>query len=198
MEAQKVIAEIKKSLAQVEQSGQDIITVEALKQYLDALADALGQTVRKSDEIDVKLVEYAHERNLAYYNAVQPNKREMLRAVFAYSQTALKSTLLINGGAAAAVLAFIGNVWDSKLSAATASGLTNSILLFALGVLSAAVGTGFTYCTQYCYTEEWKKGAIAFHILTLLAVLAAFCLFGFGVYEAYSGFSEHLSSNPAY
>ena len=95
----------------------------------------------------------------------------------------------------AALLVFIGNFWGTKLSASTVSGLTNSVLLFAFGVLSAAIGTAFTYCTQYCYTEEWKRTGIAFHIMTFLLVLAAFCLFGFGAYEADSGFSEHLSGH---
>ena len=74
MDAQKVIAEIKKLLAQVKQSGQVIVTVEAFEKYLDTLGPALA----KSDEIDVKLADYAHERNLAHYNAVQAHNREML------------------------------------------------------------------------------------------------------------------------
>ena len=92
-------------------------------------------------------------------------------------------------------MAFISNVWGAKLSVATVSGLTNSVLFFAFGVLAAAAGTAFTYCTQYCYTEDWKKTGIAFHMLTVVFVFAAFGLFGFGVYEAYSDFIEHLGTN---
>lgn len=191
MDAQRVIAEIKKSLTQVKQSGQAIVTVDAFEKYLDAL----GRAVAKSGEIDVKLAEYAHERNLAHYDAIQAHNREMLRSVIAYGQAALKSTILINGGAAAALLAFIGNVWGAKLSMVTVSGLTNSVLFFAFGVGAAALGTACTYCTQYCYTGHWKKTGVAFHILTVVLVLAAFGFFGFGAYEAYSGFIEHLGSN---
>lgn len=122
MDAQKVIAEIKKSLIQVRQSGRSNVTVEAFEKYLDSL----GPEVSKSEEIDVKLVEFAHERNLAHYNAVQAHNREMLRSVISYGQAALKSTLLINGGAAAALLPFIGNIWGTKLSSTTISDLTNS------------------------------------------------------------------------
>jgi hypothetical protein len=189
MDGQKLIDQIKRSLAEVKQSGQSSVTVEAFEQYLNAL----GPAMEKSQEIDVKLAEYAHERNLAHYDAVHAHNREMLRAVIAYGQATLKSTILINGGAAAALLAFIGNVWDSSLSSATVSGLTNSVLLFSSGVLAAAFGTAFTYCTQYCYAEGWKKRGIVFHIVTVLLVLLAFSLFGYGTHEAYLGFFDHLN-----
>ncbi len=188
MDGQKLIDQIKRSLAEVKKSGQATVAVEAFERYLDEL----GPAVEKSQEIDVKLAEYAHERNLAHYDAVQAHNREMLRAVITYGQTTLKSTILINGGAAAALLAFIGNVWDSSLSSATVSGLTNSVLLFSSGVLAAAIGTAFTYCTQYCYAEGWKKWGVAFHIVTVLLVLLAFGLFGYGANEAYLGFFDHL------
>jgi hypothetical protein len=188
MDGQKLIDQIKRSLAEAKKSGQTSVAVEALEQYLDAI----GPAIEKSQEIDVKLTEFAHERNLAHYDAVQAHNREMLRAVIAYGQATLKSTILINGGAAAALLAFIGNVWDSSLSSATVSGLTNSILLFSAGVLAAAFGTASTYFTQYCYAEGWKKWGIAFHVITVLLVLLAFGLFGYGAHEAYLGFFDHL------
>lgn len=100
--------------------------------------------------------------------------------------------MLINGGAAAALLAFIGNIWQKTLGQEAAASITTSIAYFAFGVLAAALGTATSYVTQYCYTEEWLKTGRGFHIATVALVLGSYALYGLGSYEAYAGFTVHL------
>ena len=138
--------------------------------------------------------ERKHERNLEHYKAQQLFDVEMFRSVIGYGQAALKSAILINGGAAVALLAFIGNIWAKGVRPDVADSLTNGIVLFASGVLAAAVGTGGSYFTQYYYHIEGpERAAIYWRRLTILVVLLAFILFGFGACESYQAFVEHLT-----
>ena len=191
MESQEIINVIKQTLNKTKEQGEKVVTLDALDSYLDGLKES----ITKNEKVDIKLSDYEHERGLAHYDAIQAQNREMLRATITYSQAALKSIIIINGGAAAAILAFIGNVWSVSISATTASGLTNSILLFGFGLLSASLGTAFTYLTQYCYMEERKEWGSGLHITTLVLVLISFVLFGFGLHEAYSGFFDHFNTS---
>lgn len=105
--------------------------------------------------------------------------------------------MLINGGAAAALLAFIGNIWAKGVAPEAVSSLTSSIAFFAFGVLIAAAGTAGSYFTQYCYAKGFQWMAIAFHTLTVVVVIGAFVLFGLGVRESYQAFVQHLASDHA-
>lgn len=198
MQAKEVIELIKKAVLYIEQHNQDVISVNALKNYLEKL-DKHVEEAQKFDQqrstVDLELFRAEHERNLAHYHVEHQFSLEMLRSVLAYGQTALKSAMLINGGAAAAILAFIGNIWAKGTAQASVALLTKSIAFFAFGVLVAAFGTGTSYLTQYFYSEEKNTAAIIFHIFTILVVLGAYFLFGMGAYKAYLAFVEHLVPN---
>ena len=62
-------------------------------------------------------------------------------------QLALKILVLINGGAAVALLAFIGNIWSSGIERCVAISLTSGIGAFALGVLSGAYAAYSAFST---------------------------------------------------
>ena len=199
MNAKEVIDDLGRALAQVKEQGQKVVSVAALESYL---ADLKGH-VEKSGELDrIKLdsdlasFRAEHERNLAHYDAQQKHSVEMIRSVFAYGQAALKSSILINGGAAAALLAFIGKIWSEETGQAAVNALTSALVLFSFGVLAGAIGTAATYLSQLSYASSWNKTGVGFHVLTILIVAAAYVLFGLGSYEAYESFLKHLSPSP--
>ena len=66
------------------------------------------------------------------------------------SEIALRTAILINGGAAVSVLAFIGGLASKDIiKIDRLSDIANSLLLFALGVALATAGIAFSYCTHY-------------------------------------------------
>lgn len=198
MRAQEVIDVIKKAVEDVKAQDQQVVSADALLKYLDALkADASisVEANQRKFESDLALFHAEHERNLAHYSAQQALNVEMLRSVITYGQEALKAAILINGGAAAAVLAFIGNIWTKGIVVTAVGSITCSLVLFAFGVLAATVGTAGSYFSQYFYTENAQKTAVCFHILTVVVVVASYVLFGLGAYEAYTAFAEHLAPN---
>lgn len=119
---------------------------------------------------------------------------------------AIRALLVINGGAAIAMLAFIGQVtgvaegkFSSKLSE-----LTAPLSWFALGVALAAAGTAFAYFTNYCtgsassyrartfkhpYVQDtaasrwWFRASVAFQVFAVLAGIASLVMFLLGMNE---------------
>lgn len=198
MNVKEIIGTIRQAITEVKGQNQPFVSVAALERYLgelEAHIDKVGEFDRLQLDSNITMFRAEHERNLAHYEAIQQLSIEMFRSVISYGQAALKTTILINGGAAVALLAFIGRIWGSSPSQAAVDSLTNSIVLYSFGVLASAMGTATTYLTQYSYHSAWKKTGIAFHIASVLFVLVAFVLFGVGSYEAYVAFVKHLSPN---
>ena len=122
---------------------------------------------------------------------------------------ALRTLILINGGAAIAILAFLGAVISSDTNqfADDIVVVTSPIAWFAWGVALATLGMAFAYFTNYCITtsiqerehfyehpyvretdvsEKWGKWAIGLQVTaTALAVSSLGC-FLFGMYSVRS------------
>ena len=120
------------------------------------------------------------------------------------SEIALRAAILINGGAAVSILAFIGGIvskekFDPHDSLIRFSDVSNSLVLFGLGVFSAALGIGFSYITHYAtaghaasfkhkfeypYIEKgkstilWSRFKALIHFFALMAGAASLFLFG--------------------
>ena len=70
---------------------------------------------------------------------------EGIKLTHDYEKTVIKSALLINGGAAIALLAFAGNIMSRGCGNAVADHLAAGLRFFSYGVLSAAVGVSIGY-----------------------------------------------------
>lgn len=140
----------------------------------------------------VKLAQREHERADRAQVAMFP-------AVTGFAVEALKAPALINGGAAAAMLAFVGT-GRQPVTLDTILGLK----AFALGLVLAALATASTYLSQYFYlaqmrgtkhewhypfvfeTDESRRAlrfAISFHIVAIALVLAAYGCAAFGLWS---------------
>lgn len=198
MNGKEVISDIRNAVNDVKRQNKEVISVDALLNYLDVLENDVSEIdEHNARKHEANLAEYRaeNERNIAHYNAQQLHAVEMFRSIISYGAAALKSAILINGGAAAALLAFIGNVWGKGVSSASVTPLTSAIAYFSFGVLAAAIGTASSYFTQYYYGENYQRTGVAFHTLTAVLVVGAYILFSFGVFGAYESFVVHLSPN---
>lgn len=127
-------------------------------------------------------------------------------AVAETSHNTLRALIIINGGAAITVLAFIGQIVSSdKLKvSATLADVTTPIIWFAIGVALAVVGSGAAYFTNYSLavrtsamthhydrpyirptkkSKYWQIGAIVFQIIAVLAASASLGFFVYGMFE---------------
>jgi hypothetical protein len=125
-------------------------------------------------------------------------------AVLRNADAAIKTFILVNGGAAVSVLAFVGGLASkTNVSLAQLHALAGSLIWFASGVASAAVGAVFAYLTNYAYGEAstyrtreweypflkdtpasvgWRKAGVCFHIVGVVATLFSLGFFMWGMF----------------
>lgn len=117
----------------------------------------------------------------------------MLRATIDTGLLALKSALLINGGAAVAFLTFIGSAMTRLSSLGAKLALASALEFFVWGVLVTGVGTGFAYFCQAAFGGEFGKhsdliGQVT-RVIAILFTLGSFLFFFLGSRAAISAFS---------
>lgn len=131
---------------------------------------------------------YQHESNL-----------EMFRSVIAAGQGAVRTSLILNGGAAVALLAFIGHLATCGDSASCSTltpkieELALSLLLFSYGSLAATILAGCTYLSQWFYagvSKLQKRTGFCLNIFGILLGLGSYGLFILGLLQAYSAISS--------
>jgi hypothetical protein len=116
---------------------------------------------------------------------------EGFRQVIALGQSTLKSIMLINGGAAVALLAFLGNLITRSGSSTNIVAFAGSMSMFVVGVFLAAVAYATTYFSQLFYGGEKKwqqRTGLTFHVVTSLVGAASLAVFLWGAHTAYNGF----------
>ncbi len=196
MQPIEVLRIIQQAVQDVRNKNEEVVSTDALLKYIDGLAGQLESSKEEANrrtEANLAIFRAEHERNVALYQSEQKQALELFRSVVTYGSAAMKSALLINGGAAVALLAFIGNIWEKETAPEAVKALTLGIAMFSTGVLAAAVANAMSYFTQYCYSDPFPRAAVVFHTLTVLFVVTSFVLFGYGAYESYSAFAKHLA-----
>lgn len=123
---------------------------------------------------------------------------ERLKVVTQAGNFALKSAILINGGASVAMLAFIGHLFSISEGIVRAEQLSSSLVVFAIGTLVAAIASGATYVGEIYRSmsefnkllkqsfEQSKRWADRFAWTAIFLVVTAYVLFIGGVYCVYT------------
>jgi hypothetical protein len=101
---------------------------------------------------------------------------ELFRSVIAAGQSAIKSSFLLNGGAAVALLAFIGHLAQFKPIAVAQ--FSECMLPFTYGVLAITVTSGLTYLSQWLYASPNAKAVKAGFYVNLACIALGFISYG--------------------
>ena len=195
MKSSEVIQEIRKAVGNAKAQGHSTISIKAFENYLDAFNKEIeSDTFYSSLNHETQLAQFKAEndRNIAHANNENMHDIEMFKSVITAGQTALKSSMVINGGAAIALLAFTGKIWGSATSESIANGLTSSIFTFCAGVLLAAIAAGTTYLSQFSYASDWGKIGSVFNIVSIIFVLCSYVAFFSGSFVAAGNLGAHF------
>jgi hypothetical protein len=161
-------------------------------------------------ELRIRDAERAHDRTKDFSLSVN-------QAAIDNGNLALRTAVLINGGASVSVLAFVGGlVAQGKIEIGPSLvEISSALIWFASGVAAAALAIGFAYFTNYCIAVQashlefrWEhpyvvptstsKRWLAFaHIFQVTAVVlgsASIGLFVIGMVEVRDAIS-HFTSN---
>lgn len=129
-------------------------------------------------------VELSHMSKLEDWKSGRETDRLMLSSVMTFGVLALKSAILINGGAAIACLTFLGNTQDDY------SLLAKSLGLYVLGVLLAGVATAVAYISQSFFTYDEGAWGDRLRFCCIVLVFSSYAIFGISSFVAYKAFSE--------
>lgn len=183
MTSKETITLIRQAAAKVQESGSDSISAKHLQQFLDHLES--GQADK-----DLGLIFGAKKDTaLAKYRIQADVLLENFRSVILSGQAALKSMFLINGGAAVAILALVGHLSTSEISAAKVDKFAGPLCLFAVGLVFTTTAAGFTYLAQRAYSKRGKgrrHGDRLNNMIVLLSIgsLLAFIVGGVFTYTS--------------
>ncbi|WP_334151570.1 hypothetical protein [Hyphomicrobium sp.] len=163
---------------------------------------------------DLEARKWAFERNQRQaeraHDKLDDFCTEVNAATVQSGQLALRMAMLINGGAAVAVLAFLGAL-SSSVGMEQVSRLASTIEWFAWGVGVAVAGMGAAYFTNYCHTslanslvrtwehpftvptrssKIWDWTGNVFHVLAIAAGVGSLILFIMGMCEVREGIRQ--------
>ncbi len=119
--------------------------------------------------------------------------RESFRATLTAGQSAIKSSFLMNGGGAIALLAFITHLAQFKAEKVTE--FSGCLFPFVLGVLAITMTSGFTYVSQWCYahnTPGFYRVGYWLNIFCVLLGLGSYVLFIWGVLSTSYAFETYM------
>ena len=121
---------------------------------------------------------------MGYDELKHQSRLEMFKSVIEFSKMTIQTALLLNGGAAIAVLAFIGQIAEKQPERIAT--LAGSVLPFGLGAFLAGLTAGSTYLTQWLGAGDWQKTAMTFNVIGILLGLASLLCFGWGILQVRS------------
>jgi hypothetical protein len=125
LETEDLIGQIRRVVQDCKHSGTTIDPAR-LDAWLAELAQGTSLTKeerQRSHELLLEHLRATQASNLAHYDAQNQATLESIRYVGTAGQGALKSATLINGGAAVAILGFLGNAWTKRVPAPILMGL---------------------------------------------------------------------------
>ncbi len=184
METQEAISKIKEDLAAVKAQCSEAVQIDNLLSYLAQIEkDA-------SFSMDSRRLQY--QGQLAEYDAKVKSDIEMFKSVIESGKESINAILIVNGGAVIALLGFLANTISKGGSSILAAKLSNSLLMFGLGVLAAAIAFGVRYLAQFTYASHWRKAGHFFNGCSWLIVTFAYVAFGIGLYCAYYSLSSYF------
>lgn len=199
MRQSDAIADLKADVEHAKGQGTTNIDVDRLLEYIATLqADFTeddGDIARKAALAQIHIEEHKGHvaERVSTREYIHASALELFRSVITSGQGANRAAMTINGGAAIALLAFLGHL----VSISTPPGLIGSIVFplqsFVVGLLTAAGSAGFTYVTQFCYVEQtprWNRWGHAATACAFLCWSASICAFGVGAFAMSGIFSQ--------
>ena len=198
MRTENLIGELRKIFSEMKNNGQTAVAISILETYFNDIEKIINDpqsqlSEKQLHELTLKQLEINNEKWKVQTESRTAFGIELFRAVIEAGQTAIKSLILMNGGAAIALLAFLGNllsrppnVGDTVLIAK----INTAMLIFLGGVALAGMTSAIRYISQALYADIDipHRGDLARNIAVLLAFgsIGAFLWGGYTAYRAIS------------
>ncbi|SMN17531.1 hypothetical protein CRYPA_287 [uncultured Candidatus Thioglobus sp.] len=186
MSTKRFSEQLREIIVDTKANGTEAISCDNLIAYLDEVIASPSDelTTTQFENYKAELQVWIEQNKNAHNSNI-----EMFKSVISSGQNALRSAFLLNGGAAIAVLAFLGKLSEEHQDKITV--FSSSLIIFVMGVLAVTMSSGFTYLSQWLYSStEQKKKTIGF-VFNLVAItlgLSSYGLFIWAMVRAYDAF----------
>src|SRR5665213_2734132 len=148
-----------------------------------------------SDPFNVAIEKY---RNSVEEWKVQIKSRydwqlESFKSLIQFALAVARGIILANGGAAVAILAFLGNIWAKEPKAHdVAKAITEPLSLFLIGIAAGIGILASAYVAQSFFTVYWNKTGFTFQAIGLLLAIAGLATFIVGALNASNVLATHF------
>jgi len=191
-EIEDLLHRIRNDVAEVKADGHESIRAEALDAYLAEVQNSASLTKEERDRLHQGQLEHfkaQHASNLAHYAATIQVEVAMLKAVIGYGVETLKAAMLVNGGAAVAVLGFLSAAaTKTPPPSAMLAYLPLALVYFATGALVAGMAVGVTYISQALFAAKWNRAGARVRWIAVAFVVGSYLAFALGAARAYMAF----------
>jgi hypothetical protein len=181
MEARDAFSWVKQDLARLLANGHEFV-------HTRSLLEAITQQEASAPHIS-QFFSLENQTRIANADRKNASDLEMFKSVLDTGKTALTTSILVNGGAAVSLLAFIANVVGKANEAINVAAVAGALMWFVAGVLLAALATGTTYLSQSLYAANVlrtnESSSTFFRWATFVLVATAYVFFVFGALCAY-------------
>ena len=196
MNAKDVVELLGNSLETAKAGGTTLVPIEKLQLFVAEVDQLITESGNSNVALAGTQLEYYKSRLNEWAASTERAHQfdlEMFRSVISVALAALKTVLLVNGAAAIAMLAFIGNIWATSNGKPIVMGAACALGWYVSGVLTAGAASAFTYLAQAGYGNIFGKDsqcfAYASHFIAMSLVLAAYVIFGRASWLAYTAFT---------
>lgn len=186
MKSKEVLDLLDRSLDDAAVKGARAVDIGALKKLVAGLRKIVDASTAQIAAEEQKRMQSS------FANWLETNKQrhewqlEGFRSAIQAGQSALKSCVLINGGAAVALLAFVGHLVEQKEPAISVRSLAIAMSVFVGGVFAGGLASGVTYLSQWFFADDRETTGFRLNIAAILAGLASLACFSWGGYLAYA------------
>jgi hypothetical protein len=182
MSVRQFAAKMRQDIEAVKAQGTAAIFVDRLIAYLSSVENSPEPTTSQIGQstFDPQAEAYRHQSAASLEN---------FRSVILAGQNAIRTMVLVNGGASVALLAFLGHMLGR--GEAAASGFAEGLLFFVSWTLFAGLVSGFTYLSQRLYggAKGWHQTAGDWASYLAIGLgFASYIAFGCGAWWTYSTF----------
>lgn len=187
MDAKAFAEELKTSITEVKSQGHETVNCDNLIKYIDMVVEATSND-NKTDE-NTEALKARLQLSLEEHKYNLSANLEMFKSIIQSGQNAIKTMLLLNGGAAIALLAFIGKLSDNNSSAIP--DFAYSITAFVIGALAIGITSCLTYLSQIAFDSDVKwhnKIGTTLQATCVALGLTSISAFAFGTYKTYQAF----------
>lgn len=189
---------IRKGVTDYGDKGNEVVSVDALLKYFDALEKEMGEademSVSKEEAIERLRFKFANQQleyswkkdfALAEYGWKKDWGIEMFKSVIAAGQNSMRAAMLMHGGASIALLAFIGNLAVNADTLSLVPSFGGILPWFLGGLLLVVIAYGTTYWTQHYFKEDKHKTGERWQKLSCILVIVSYLAFIAGSWLGY-------------